>query len=669
MLGRQSQQKVRKGTKSCTECSLQQPQRLPSRYRISQLESKVANLTKFIHDVEAKFGNQPAQTSGSTAGRGLESDDLGDDSSGSDIDASHQPAHIRSLFQNDWLSVDAHRQLDQPQDRRVKVPTHLFNLARQALQKLIPPKDEVLGIVRSASEWLPILHNLFPQPGAATCQQELFERFDEMCSPDVDAISLATWLLTVALTGQQSPQEDISPHVQHRRSQEWSKFCRAVSNAVENNIMSHDRLVGTIPGLGMAMHFCRLQISQGNFQKVWVRLRHTIAIAEVMGLHKAWQSTQTSRTAGAESYETQLHKAQLWESLTAANGLLGMIINLPPETRRYPQDKTQALVVEGVVQPRVYLSKLTDIVAKIQHLEDLNMTPESKPEFYSSTFGLIGELKALMSQTPKSWWTSERDRIKPDHIVQFIHNSIMVRAHLPFVMKHDLGEECFYSRLACMDACESVTELYQFLRGTLPPGIFMTRPVDLLVFIATVVLLLITYSSSPTNRFNTYVNKAKTDSIVKQVTEIMTRRSNDLTSAGFTENCVTTINSLHKLLQQDNTPRFQDLVLKVPLLGKVHVRRNVRPADVSGANTLSRKQAEPETHRAGEQSNSQRGQQVFNTNPSTMGSSQTPRDWQWDSLTWTVEETHENFFQDALMAEVFDPFAMWPEMYEQPFNS
>ncbi|KAI9036663.1 fungal specific transcription factor domain-containing protein [Aspergillus affinis] len=634
-------------------------QRLPSRYRIAQLESKVANLTKFVHDAEIKSGDRSTSLTELATEPTVDSDDLDRDSIGSDFDAIDQPVHLRSLFQNDWLSVNPQRHNGHSHDRRMKVFAHLHDRARRALQRLIPPKADVLTIANSASQWLPLVYSLFPQPGAIKSQQELGECFEDMNRPDTDPISLASWLLTVALTGQQIQGEDNDRKSQLQKSHEWSKFCRAVSDTVETTIIPHDRLVSTISGLSMAMHFFRLQIGQGNFRKAWVRLRHVVAIAEIMGLPKASQVIQNGRVIGTEGNEAQHQQAQLWDSIISANGLLGMIINLPPDTRRHPQAKMQALIVDGVVQPRVYLRRLTDIAAKVQHLDDLNLTPDSGSEFYSSTLALIGELKSLASQPPEEWWApDEGPEVKPDHIVQFIHNSVMVRTHLPFIMRQDVGEEYVYSRLVCMNACESAARLYQFLRGTLSPGIFCARILDLQVFVTTVVLLLISHSSSSSDRWSFPADKAKTASTVQEVTKLMIERSHDTPGSHFAHSCVTTIDSLHRLLQQDSPSHLQDLTLQVPLLGKVKVRRNFRQQEMSMDSNVSRVETDPNAWRPEEPSVSQ-PQSLSKLN----SSSQPPRNWAWDFLSWSVEDNSDSYFQDALMMDDFDPFTMWPDTY------
>jgi hypothetical protein len=225
-------------------------QRSSSQYRISQLESQVASLSKIVHGIELSIGHQPTQIPKTAhfPSPGVD-EDSDDNSSVSDvIVTADPPSHLCSLFQNDWLSVDTRQQNEQLQDRKARASIHLLGAARQALQELIPRKDKVIEVARSASKWLGLVDALLPQPFAIKSGREMVELYDEMHSPDADAISLGSWLLTIAIAIQETPKEDAS-HL---------NFSRAVSDRVESTILSHDGLICTVPGLGMALNFCRL---------------------------------------------------------------------------------------------------------------------------------------------------------------------------------------------------------------------------------------------------------------------------------------------------------------------------------------------------------------------------------------------------------------------------
>lgn len=232
--------------------------RLASRHRISQLESQVSSLSKAVRNIESKLGYQPSQISTGTPVQSaptLGSDDSDGDSTNSDVLSEHAPSHLRSLFQNDWLSVDAPQQGEQTQERKGKVSSHLEHIARQALQELIPSKDEVSDIAKYASTWIVLLHSLLPQPYSVHSEQDILEAYDDMRKPDVDPMILASWLLAIALTGQQIPVYNSNSATQLKRGQ---RFPKELSDVIENTILPHDKMLCSIQGLGMALHFFRM---------------------------------------------------------------------------------------------------------------------------------------------------------------------------------------------------------------------------------------------------------------------------------------------------------------------------------------------------------------------------------------------------------------------------
>lgn len=238
------------------------PARVPSRHRISKLESRLANLSKVVRTLETKLGYVPTDNPETVPEQTSESEDSeSDDGSVSDV-VNAEPSHIRSLFQNDWLSVDMQPQHKPSQERKARLTANLTAIARHALQMLIPSKEEVSNMAGTAFEWLPILDSLLPQPLVVKSKQDILDRYEHMHEPEIDAVSLASWLVAIAITSLQVPQECRDPSPPNRTYyQRWLEFARAVNETVERTILCHDRLLGTIGGLGIALHCFRMQVA------------------------------------------------------------------------------------------------------------------------------------------------------------------------------------------------------------------------------------------------------------------------------------------------------------------------------------------------------------------------------------------------------------------------
>ncbi|EXJ54741.1 hypothetical protein A1O7_10082 [Cladophialophora yegresii CBS 114405] len=698
---------ARKGTKSCTECRRRKvrciripedaetcrgcedrglhcvaqvfssrplrPPRLPSRHRIAQLESEVASLRKAVHNIQSKLGYQTIDiepTSAQTAFSPGE-DESDDDSNTSDVIATEQPSHLRSLFQNDWLSADIGGQDEQSQDRRAKASAHLLDSARERLQRLVPAKEDVVNMARTASKWLDLVNSVLPQPFGLNSQQELLDSYDNMLKPDVDAISLAAWLLDLALTAQQEPRVYNSPATSLNRFHKVSNFSRAVSDTVESALFNHDRLLGTVQGLGMAMHFLRLQISQGNFHKAWIRVRHCISLAELLGLSRLPQNSQHNDIGRTQEEGLQYQRIQLWEFMCSAERLAGMLVNRPPISRRLEDPSTQPLTVNGIVQTQVYLKRLTDITAKFHTLDDPVVTRGASAQAYASALELDRELRILASETPKPWWERDTNAIKAANLCQMLHYYFVMRVHLPFTVRQGLGEANAYSRLTCLDACEEVAQRYQRLRGMLPSGIFLSPIMDLQALTATVVLLLASHSGAVNDRIELQANKARVQDTATQVLRLMEEKSGDAAGSSFARQGAIAIRSLSALLQKsEGAAGSSQLSLKVPLLGNINIRRNTNPPQA--ATTGNQQPAhvmpgtglwDPSQHPASQLFDGATLNQIHAA-PSTM---QEQANWQWNPLSWSIED---NSFQDAFMIDDLDQLGMWQgDDISMQFNS
>jgi hypothetical protein len=218
-------------------------------------------LTKAVYGIESRMGYQISQPPEPEPPPSPGADSSDGDSSVSDIIEADQPSHLRSLFQNDWLSVDSRRQDEQAAERRVKASTQLLETAKRALQLLIPPREEISDISRMGPGWLTIQSIILPQPFTPKSEPELLDSYEEMIDPDVDPIRLASWLLTIALTAQQAPAGKDKSDMQHERWQRRLSFSRVVSETVDSTILCHDRLIGTTRGLVLFTHFIRLSVS------------------------------------------------------------------------------------------------------------------------------------------------------------------------------------------------------------------------------------------------------------------------------------------------------------------------------------------------------------------------------------------------------------------------
>ncbi|CVL08485.1 related to C6 finger domain protein [Fusarium mangiferae] len=661
---------VRKGTKSCRECRrrkvrcvripedsptcrqcverntsclaqtssgrTRQLHRLPSGYRLTRLESQVNRLTKNINDIQVKLGGEPILQLEQELDQSLVSDGSDAESTSSAGFIAEESSQLHSLFHNDILSFDISQKHEHILERRTRASASLRERARPALQRLIPSKEETANMLVITFDWLQMLASLLPQPSSPESHHALLARYDEMCQPDVDAVDLASWLLAVAITAQQIPQERNGSESPSLDSKKRMAFSRAVSEAVESLVLSHDRLVGTIPGLGLGLHFVRLLMGRGDFQQAWLKLRHFIALAELMGLPKAAQSGLNEESA---------RKAQAWTLMCTIDRMVCMFINLPAYTRRSPNMAPLPIMVDGVVQPSVYLSRLMDIAPEAFGLDDLSGTQDSKAASYTAVLEVAREARSLAGEAPKSWWAFHMDQdLKPDHIVQFVHYCLLMKAHLPIVLRQKGSEDYGYDHLGCIDACQSVAQRYQFIRRKLPPGFFSLNVLDLQAFTAVILLLLMPYSSTLTDLHIFQIDKSGIECVVAQVLQLMEEKSDKGVGSDFARRGAHTIRSLRDLLQQDEDPgnSVNEITANVPLIGTIRVRRNRKASpNLNNHSQVSSNQGPQAAQwdlqeQAGYSSELNTGISLQN---SAIESFMAP-EFQWDQLLWSIEDSN-----------------------------
>jgi hypothetical protein len=400
-------------------------------------------------------------------------------------------------------------------------------------------------------------------------------------------------------------------------------------------------------------------IFSGNFQKGWLQLRRVIAIAELMGLPQTFHTVQLKIASQTPVDDSKLEKAQLWESICAIDRVAGTVFNLPPGTRR-SLIGNPPLIVNGEVQARAYLHRLSDIAIKTQELDDMNAIHGCNAELYSTVLDLDSKLRSLGSEVPRSWWTevADPDFPQPPRLMHFWHHYVAMRVHLPFTMHRDVGEEFLYSRLAGINACRNVADLYRALRRASPSTYFLSRFLDLQTFTAAVVLLLASYqnvssSINPKGRGKGIDTDAV---VVQQVIDLMEEKSGTGRRFNVARHGAKSIRTLRDLLSGDAMPSTpEELTLKVPLLGNIHVRRKqgVQPQDVPHTSQpwLPSSNEFPTNLQEGSAGVSSVLMPDFNTSD-PRGQS----DWLTYPFSWSIEDNREDLFRDALLAEGVDDF-------------
>jgi hypothetical protein len=381
-------------------------------------------------------------------------------------------------------------------------------------------------------------------------------------------------------------------------------------------------------------------------------------MAELVGIPKMLRSKSSTEPSNPNGFSTITDEAALWEFFCSAERLLCLVLNRTPITQRLESPQSKPLLLSGNVVVTNYLRRLTDITARFHLLDETEPSPGFGAQSYASSLELDKELRMLAQEVPLSWWDLSVEQSKPDKLLQLVHYYCMMRVHLPFTMRQAPNNGNVYSRLTCMEACEAVCERYQALRHVLPSGIFVSPILDLQGFTASVVLLLTSYNTTGDRQMGMPADKQKVHDTVARVVKVMDEKSRDITGATFAKHGAVSIRSLADFLHSGGSAGQKEVSLHVPLLGSITIRRNEQSSGRPPAT-----QQMP-SNNAGLWNNnftrvSQSALPASMVTPSAIPVSvSTQQDWQWNPLSWSIND-QDNFFQEALPMDMLDQFGGW----------
>lgn len=352
--------------------------------------------------------------------------------------------------------------------------------------------------------------------------------------------------------------------------------------AVERNIIAHTGLASTLEGISTTVLYLRLQLGFGALRTLWLTLRRTIAIAELIGLPRAWYH-RSAAPKDSNTKEGVTDRIALWESICATDRLASMMFNLPAATATHRFPRKQIVGAAGEVYTQPYLFELAGIAMRVQELDEAHTIGQAPDAIYEKILNMDKDLRALKSLTPTGWWKEEMEYLSGDMLVQFWHYYLIARIHLHPAMSNDEHDQYAYSRTSCVEACHVLSRRYANIRRALPAAFFVCRIVDMQVFTAGTFLLLSSYGQlqaqhSSKNKFNPPLDQERQDRLqsVERMIETMELVQNEM-GAEFAREAAAAIRALWSHFKADKSTEAQGLTLTIPLLGRVHIGRKDRP--------------------------------------------------------------------------------------------
>ncbi|CAG7926430.1 unnamed protein product [Penicillium olsonii] len=516
-----ARKKMRKGTKSCTECRrrkirctfhpdrpntcnecrsrgihcvdqehtvitpplsgsgsqhVEQPYSL--RERVTQLENIVDSLTKRLdrqstttppeerHEAIRPPPCLAAQPKPPVA----ESDELGPCSD------QIQNAPVLQLFDNYLVS----RREDPSNNDKfagIKDMSLKAQAVRAELIALLPPREDIDMIINASFHWH-VWQDHFPD--IFRTREGKLVLSEGCCDSLVAPAEVAKALMCLCISAAHAPPDFDWQNL----SAPWDpeEFHHKCIDAVDRTIVRDDEFAATLPGIETQMLLSKVYQAEGRLRKGWLVNRRAIEFAHLAGMHL---STKTKRP-GDTLFERRI---KIWCALAISDRTLSLILGLPyGVAESFIRPQIEQRLRSNLTAPEQYLLRIGIISGR---MVDRNQDPSKMT--LTKTFKLDQELQ--------NSWDSMPDRFKaaepfPDekweHYIervplQFLLKLLRAFLHLPLMLKSPLDPQFYPSHVIALQSAREGLVLYKVLRATNKH--FMCKMLDFMAF--TLCLLLI----------------------------------------------------------------------------------------------------------------------------------------------------------------------------------
>jgi hypothetical protein len=333
------------------------------------------------------------------------------------------------------------------------------------------------------------LHGLICTP-PSTAQTEKApspQQMLQLLPPGCHPVLVARKLLILASYLQSFPPSDIQS-LCHLNVSYQDIMLRAV-DTVHSLVNCNDELVASIEGIECISIESMYHNNAGNLRRAWVTMRRAMLIAQLMNLHRGG-SPPSMKTL--ERW-TCIRPEYIWFRLVQSDRYLSLMLGLPqgaPENSFFATAK--ALEVST---PTERLQRIDCVVAgRILQRNEADINDLTAMQDIDNLLQ-----KASMTMPPQ-WWLMPNlascadDQMKHFHetmriMDQFTHYHLVVRLHLPYLLRSLANRKYEYSKITAVNASREVLARFVAFRDCDPIGAYC-RGIDFLVFIASTTLCL-----------------------------------------------------------------------------------------------------------------------------------------------------------------------------------
>ncbi|ETS03619.1 hypothetical protein M419DRAFT_74630 [Trichoderma reesei RUT C-30] len=265
---------------------------------------------------------------------------------------------------------------------------------------------------------------------------------------------------------------------------------RYLYTLVDDLVISDINFLTTIEGLECLILLAKSYTDCGQPKRAWLVWRKGASATQLMGL-----------CCGSNYSHTEM---RLWCSVYHGDRFCSMLLGLPYVLN---DNHYQSVINAPGMAPGFYFVLRCAIICG--KIIDRNMTV-GKPSF-ARAMELDEEMESVASSQPQDWWAVtetldqplehlELNELREQLLQQFYFYWVKLFLHLPFLVETTTSSPHYFSRMACIEASKQILKRYRLLRTRMRSGhcLFECKTTDFACFTAAVVLLIGTFHTSAT---------------------------------------------------------------------------------------------------------------------------------------------------------------------------
>ncbi|KAH0499803.1 hypothetical protein TgHK011_006969 [Trichoderma gracile] len=263
---------------------------------------------------------------------------------------------------------------------------------------------------------------------------------------------------------------------------------RYLYTLVDDLVISDINFLTTVEGLECLILLAKSYTDCGQPKRAWLVWRKGASAAQLMGL-----------CCGSNYSRTEM---RLWCAVYHGDRFCSMLLGLPYVLN---DNHYQSVINAPGMAPGFYFVLRCAIICG--KIIDRNMAA-GKPSF-ARAMELDEEMERIASSQPQDWWAVlktldqsleplELSELREQLLQQFYFYWVKLFLHLPFLVETTTSSPHYFSRMACIEAAKQILKRYRLLRTRMKSGycLFECKTTDFACFTAAVVLLIGTFHTS-----------------------------------------------------------------------------------------------------------------------------------------------------------------------------